>query len=68
MLITLQDTPALRLHADDDVAIALVPLSANRRIEVGEHRAAHARRRCGRVISWRCVGSKPASRCAATAR
>jgi altronate hydrolase len=35
MLITLQDTPALRLHADDDVAIALVPLSANRRIEIG---------------------------------
>ena len=34
MLITLQDTPALRLHPDDDVAIALVPLSANRRIEV----------------------------------
>ena len=37
MLITLQDTPALRLHPDDDVAIALVPLSANRRIEVGEY-------------------------------
>jgi altronate hydrolase len=34
MLITLQDTPALRLHPADDVAIALVPLSANRRIEV----------------------------------
>jgi altronate hydrolase len=34
MLITLQDTPALRLHPDDDVAIALVPLSANRKIEV----------------------------------
>jgi altronate hydrolase len=34
MLITLQDTPALRLHPDDDVAIALVPLSANRRVEV----------------------------------
>ena len=34
MLITLQDTPALRLHPDDDVAIALVPLSANRRIDV----------------------------------
>jgi hypothetical protein len=34
MLITLQDTPALRLHPDDDVAIALVPLSANRRIEI----------------------------------
>ncbi|HEU5103119.1 MAG TPA: altronate dehydratase family protein [Roseiflexaceae bacterium] len=37
MLITLQDTPALRLHPDDDVAIALVPLSANRRIEVAGH-------------------------------
>src|SRR6476661_4789243 len=34
MLITLQDTPALRLHPADDVAIALVPLSANRRIEI----------------------------------
>jgi altronate hydrolase len=34
MLITLQNTPALRLHPDDDVAIALVPLSANRKIEV----------------------------------
>jgi len=34
MLITLQDTPALRLHTADDVAIALVPLSANRRIEI----------------------------------
>jgi altronate hydrolase len=34
MLITLQDTPALRLHPDDDVAIALVPLSANRKIEI----------------------------------
>jgi altronate hydrolase len=34
MLITLQDTPALKLHPDDDVAIALVPLSANRKIEV----------------------------------
>src|SRR5207253_5680008 len=37
MLITLQDTPALRLHPDDDVAIALVPLSANRRIEIAGH-------------------------------
>src|SRR5262249_51057751 len=37
MLITLQDTPALRLHPDDDVAIALVPLSARRRIEVAGH-------------------------------
>jgi altronate hydrolase len=34
MLITLQNTPALRLHPDDDVAIALVPLAANRRIEI----------------------------------
>jgi altronate hydrolase len=35
MLIRLQDTPALRLHADDDVAIALVPLAAGRGIAVG---------------------------------
>ncbi len=34
MLITLQDTPALRLHPGDDVAIALVPLAASRRIDV----------------------------------
>ncbi len=38
MLITLQDTPALRLHADDDVAIALVPLGTGRRIEVAGQR------------------------------
>jgi altronate hydrolase len=38
MLITLQDTPALRLHPDDDVAVALVPLSANRTIEVAGQR------------------------------
>ena len=36
MLITLQETPALRLHPDDDVAIALVPLAARRRITIGE--------------------------------
>ena len=49
MLITLQDTPALRLHPDDDVAIALVPLSANRRIEVGRAGAADERRCCRRA-------------------
>src|SRR5262245_24603251 len=36
MLISLQDTPALRLHADDDVAVALVPLPAGRQIAAGE--------------------------------
>jgi altronate hydrolase len=34
MLITLQDTPALRLHPDDDVAVALMPLHAGRKIDV----------------------------------
>lgn len=34
MRIILQDTPALRLHPDDDVAIALVPLGEGRHIEV----------------------------------
>src|ERR1043165_9213465 len=34
MLITLQNTPALQLHPDDEVAIALTPLHAGRRIEV----------------------------------
>jgi altronate hydrolase len=34
MLITLQDMPAIRLHPDDDIAIALAPLGANKRIEV----------------------------------
>src|SRR5687768_3772334 len=34
MLITLHDTPALQLHPDDDVAIALTPLHAGRRLEV----------------------------------
>lgn len=35
MLITLQETPAIRLHPADDVAIALTPLSAGRRVAVG---------------------------------
>jgi altronate hydrolase len=35
MLISLQDTPALRLHLDDDVAVALVPLTAGRRVAIG---------------------------------
>src|SRR5262245_5151888 len=35
MLISLQDTPALRLHSDDDVAVALVPLAAGRQISLG---------------------------------
>lgn len=34
MLITLQDTPALRLHPDDDIAVALAPLAAGKQIEV----------------------------------
>jgi altronate hydrolase len=36
MLISLQDTQALRLHADDDVAIALMPLATGRTIGVGD--------------------------------
>lgn len=32
MLITLQETPALRLHSDDDVAVALAPLTAGRTV------------------------------------
>ena len=35
MRITLQDTPALKLHPDDDVGVALVPLSANRFVQIG---------------------------------
>jgi altronate hydrolase len=35
MLISLQDTPALRLHPDDDVAVALVPLAAGRQLAAG---------------------------------
>jgi len=35
MLISLQDTPALRLHPEDDVAVALVPLAAGRQISLG---------------------------------
>ena len=38
MLITLHDTPALRLHPDDDVAIALVPFAAGRAIDVAGQR------------------------------
>ncbi|HNP74006.1 MAG TPA: altronate dehydratase family protein [Kouleothrix sp.] len=34
MLITLHDTPAIQLHPNDDVAIALVPLAAGRQIEL----------------------------------
>jgi altronate hydrolase len=37
MLITLQDKPALRLHPNDDVAIALVPLARHRAIDNGNH-------------------------------
>lgn len=36
MLITLQDTPAIRLHPADDVAVALAPLPANRTISVDD--------------------------------
>ena len=36
MLITLQETPAVRLHAADDVAVALAPLHARRSIHVGD--------------------------------
>jgi arabinonate dehydratase len=35
MLISLQDIPALRLHPEDDVAVALMPLAAGRRINLG---------------------------------
>jgi altronate hydrolase len=35
MLITMHDTPAIKLHPSDDVAIALTPLGANRKIDVG---------------------------------
>lgn len=34
MRITLQDTPALKLHPGDDVGVALVPLSAGRFVSV----------------------------------
>ena len=36
MRITLQDTPALKLHPDDDVGVALVPLSVGRFVQVGD--------------------------------
>jgi altronate hydrolase len=35
MLISFQDTPALKLHPDDDVAVALVPLSVGRLLTIG---------------------------------
>ena len=38
MLISLQETPALRLHPDDDVAIALMPLAPNRAVAVDGYR------------------------------
>jgi len=34
MLIGFQETPALKLHPDDDVAVALMPLSAGRSVDV----------------------------------
>lgn len=37
MRISLQDTPAIQLHPDDDVLIALMPLGAGRRIVAGAH-------------------------------
>ena len=37
MLITLQDTPALQLHPDDNILIALAPLPSGRQITLGEH-------------------------------
>lgn len=37
MRIAFQDTPALHLHPNDDVAIALVPLHIGQTISVGEH-------------------------------
>lgn len=36
MLIAFQETPALRLHSDDDVAVALIPLAAGRQIDIGQ--------------------------------
>ena len=48
MLITLQETPALRLHPDDDVAVALMPLHAGRQINVaGPIGSAEQRHHCG---------------------
>jgi altronate hydrolase len=37
MLISLQETPALQLHPDDDVAVALAPLGAGRRLTIGRY-------------------------------
>jgi hypothetical protein len=34
MQIMLQETPAIKLHPDDNVAIALVPLSAGRQLTI----------------------------------
>ena len=34
MQIMLQETPAIRLHPDDNIAIALVPLSAGRQLTI----------------------------------
>ncbi len=34
MFISLQETPAIRLHPDDDVAVALLPLSSGRTIAI----------------------------------
>ncbi|GAB4423001.1 MAG: altronate dehydratase family protein [Chloroflexi bacterium OHK40] len=38
MLIALTETPALRLHPDDDVAVALIPLPAGRTLTVAGER------------------------------
>ncbi|HMO59956.1 MAG TPA: altronate dehydratase family protein [Roseiflexaceae bacterium] len=35
MLISLQETPALKLHPDDDVAVALAPLGRGRHLTIG---------------------------------
>ena len=48
MLITLQETPALRLHPDDDVAVALMPLGAGLPDRCcGPIRSAEQRHHCG---------------------
>jgi altronate hydrolase len=36
VLISLQETPAIRLHPDDDVAVALMPLPPGRRVAVDD--------------------------------
>jgi altronate hydrolase len=36
MRIAIQDTPAVRMHPDDDVGVALMPMGAERLVQLGD--------------------------------